>query len=142
MAYCPKCGTKNDDDAAFCKKCGAPQPPAAATGGGEEAPGMYPPGYELDRRGKPGHVPPQRKGYEKDFEKECEEECSKGGGTNAWFWGLIIVLIGAFIIFEAGIKSLDGLPDWVYRIELWWLIPTLIGLMIIVAGLRVLSRRT
>jgi len=24
MAYCVKCGTKNEDDAEFCKKCGAP----------------------------------------------------------------------------------------------------------------------
>lgn len=23
MAYCTKCGTKNEDDAEFCKKCGA-----------------------------------------------------------------------------------------------------------------------
>ena len=23
MAYCAKCGTKNEDDAEFCKKCGA-----------------------------------------------------------------------------------------------------------------------
>ena len=23
MVYCPKCGTKNEDDATFCKSCGA-----------------------------------------------------------------------------------------------------------------------
>ena len=24
MTYCPKCGTKNEDDAVYCNKCGAP----------------------------------------------------------------------------------------------------------------------
>lgn len=24
MVYCPKCGTKNEDDAKFCVQCGAP----------------------------------------------------------------------------------------------------------------------
>ncbi len=142
MAYCPKCGTKNDDDAAFCKKCGAPQPPAKAGEPVGEEPGMYPPGYELDRRGKPGYAPPPKPPHRKDFDKECEEECQGSGGTGGWFWALIIILIGVFIIFEAGIKNIDGMPGWVYDVDLWWLIPTLIGVMIIVAGVRVLSRRT
>ena len=140
MAFCTKCGTKNEDDAAFCKSCGAPIPPAtpgeAPAGPPEQQPGMYPPGYELDRRGKPGYQEPRKK----NFDKECEEECQGSSGNNSWFWGLIIILIGAFIVFEAGIKNIDGMPSWVYDVQLWWVIPVLIGIMIITAGLRVLSR--
>ena len=133
MAFCTKCGTENDEDAAFCKSCGAPIPPAAPEGGAEGKPGMYPPGYELDRRG--GRAPPR-----KDFEKECEEECQEGGRQHSWFWGLIIILIGLFIIFEAGIKNIDGVPDWIKDIQVWWVIPVLIGIMIVSFGIRALSR--
>jgi hypothetical protein len=140
MAFCTKCGNKNDDDAAFCKSCGAPIPPATPEGAeapkGEQPPGMYPPGYELDRRGHRGRMTPPRK----DFDKECEEECEGTSRSNTWFWGLIIILIGAFILFEAGIKNIDGVPDAIKDLELWWIIPVLIGIMIISAGLRVLTR--
>jgi hypothetical protein len=129
MAFCSKCGNKNDEDAAFCKSCGAPIPPATVDG----KPPMYPPGHEMDRRG-------MRQPRPKDFDKECEDECSKGGKQHTWFWGVVVVLIGIFIIFEAGIKNIEGLPDAVYDVQLWWVIPLLIGIMIISAGLRVISR--
>ncbi len=137
MAFCTKCGKKNDDDAAFCKFCGAPIPPASTEEGGApaagEKPPMYPPGYEYDRRGYRG--PPRR-----DFDKECERECQEGSRENSWIWGLIVVLVGLFIMFEAGIKNIDGMPDWVRDIQIWWVIPLLIGILIISFGLRLISR--
>lgn len=137
MAFCTKCGNKNDEGAAFCKSCGAPIPPAtpeeAPAGKPEEQPGMYPPGYDLDRRASRG---PRKK----DFDKECEEECQEGSKEHSWVWGLIIILIGLFIIFEAGIKNIDGAPDWVKDVQVWWIIPVLIGIMIISFGLKALTR--
>ena len=78
MTYCQKCGVKNEDDAVYCKKCGAP----------------------LDI---------SKKGYDKEFEKRCEDECAGGKGGRGWaiFWGVIIVLIGLFIIFEVILKGLS-----------------------------------
>lgn len=137
MAFCTKCGSKNVDDAAFCKDCGAPIPPAtpeeAPAGTPGEQPGMYPPGYELDRRGR-------REPRKKDFDKECEEECQEGSKEHSWVWALIIILIGLFIIFEAGIKNIDGVPDWVKDVQVWWVIPVLIGIMIISFGFKALTR--
>jgi hypothetical protein len=142
MKYCTKCGAPNDDDAAFCKSCGAPIPPLTPEGEGTPSPKggdrlMYPPGYEYDRRGK-GPGPSRR--TEKDWENECESECQDGGQQYSWFWGAIIILVGIFIIFEIGIKSISGLPGWVYDINLWWVIPLLIGVFVIILGVRVLSR--
>jgi hypothetical protein len=76
----------------------------------------------------------------KDFDKECEDECQKGGKQNSWFWGLIVILVGLFIIFEAGVKNIKGMPDWVNDIQIWWIIPLLVGIMIISFGVRVLAR--
>lgn len=141
MAFCTKCGNKNEDDATFCKSCGAPIPPAtpgeAPSGKPEEQPRMYPPGYELDRRGSRG---PRKKDFDKECEEECQEECQEGGRKNSWLWGLIIILIGFFIIFEAGIKNIDGVPDLVKDVQVWWVIPVLIGIMIISIGIRALNR--
>jgi uncharacterized membrane protein YhdT len=137
MAFCTKCGTKNDDDAAFCKSCGAPIPPvtpgeAPAKDAGDKPP-MYPPGYDYDQRGR---RPPRKR----DFDKECEEECQQGSKENTWIWGLIIVLVGLFIIFEAGVKNIDGVPAWVKDIQMWWIIPILIGILIISFGIRLIAR--
>ena len=140
MKYCTKCGSPNDDDAAFCKSCGAPVPALPPDGApppeGGEAP-MYPPGYEYDRRG--GDAAPRRR-TEKDWENECESECQDGGRQNSWFWGAIVILVGVFIIFEVGIKNIPGVPDWVRDINVWWVLPLLIGVFVIIMGVRVLSR--
>jgi hypothetical protein len=139
MAFCTKCGNKNDDDAAFCKSCGAPIPPAdpGEAPKAEPKPGMYPPGYEMDRRGPHARRPSPRK----DFDKECEEECQGSAQSSSWFWGAIIILIGLFIVFEAGIKNIEGVPNEIKDIQLWWIIPVLIGIMIVAAGMRVLARQ-
>ena len=134
--YCTKCGTENEEDAAFCKKCGKPLaggPPPPPSGTPE--PALYPPGHEVDRRG-------YRRKYEheKDWDKECEEDCSGASRKYSWFWGVIIILIGFFIIYEAGIKNIEGLPDWVYDIEIWWVIPVLIGLIIIMIGAEAIGK--
>lgn len=114
MAYCPKCGIKNEDDAVYCKKCGAP----------------------LDI---------SKKSIEKEWDKRCEDECSGGKGGRGWtiFWGVIIILIGLFIVFEVILK---GLADsyswlgWVKSFEFGWIFAAVIALFIIAFGIRILTK--
>ena len=139
MAYCTKCGTENDDDAAFCKKCGramADAAPGPATEG-TKAPPMPPP-TPPPAQPHPAHHEPD-KDWDKDCDKECENDCSRGGHYS-WFWGAIVMLVGLGIILEFGIKNIDGTPDWVQDINIWWMIPVLIGVVIILAGISVMSR--
>jgi uncharacterized membrane protein YvbJ len=116
MTYCPKCGIKNEDDAVYCNKCGAP----------------------LDIT---------KKGYEKDMEKHCEEECAGGKGGRGWvvFWGVIIILVGLFIIFEVILKGLSSsYPDllgWINRVEFGWIFAGVIAIFIIAFGIRIISKR-
>jgi len=116
MTYCQKCGTKNEDDAEYCKKCGA----------------------TLDIT---------KKGYEKEMNKRCEDECAGGKGGRGWaiFWGVIIILIGLFIIFEVILKGLsNSYPDllgWTKSFEFGWIFAAVIAIFIIIFGLRILSKR-
>jgi uncharacterized membrane protein YvbJ len=108
MAYCQKCGTKNEDDAVYCSKCGAP--------------------LDITRRDR-----------EKD---RCEEECAGGKGGRGWaiFWGVIIVLVGLFIIIEVVFKNMLHMT--MFNSEWYgWIVAAVIGLFIVIFGIRVLSRR-
>ncbi|MCJ2562517.1 MAG: zinc-ribbon domain-containing protein [Candidatus Thermoplasmatota archaeon] len=111
MVYCAKCGQQNADGAQFCSNCAAP--------------------IGADRRGR-----------EKECERDCEDECHGGpprGGSI--IWGVIIALIGLFIVIELGLKNVEGMPDWIANFQLWWIIPVLIGIAIIVAGIRMMVKK-
>ena len=114
MVYCTKCGTKNDDTAQFCTKCGTS---LAGTS----------------------------KKREDDWDKRCEEECSGSGGKRRWsiFWGLVIILVGLWIIFEIVLKNLN-IPQltWLNDIifPFWWIIVAIFALMLIITGIRIVSR--
>ena len=115
MAYCSKCGKKNEDDAEFCAKCGA-----SLTG--------------------------SKKEYEKEWEDRCEKECSGGGGHGPppMFWGIIVILVGLWILFEFVLKNigaLEGLPTWIQNFEFWWLIALVVAVAIIFSGIRMLTRK-
>jgi len=109
MSYCQKCGIKNEDDAEYCKKCGA-------------------------------SLAGLKKSQEKEWDKKCEDECA--GGSRGWaiFWGVIIILVGLFIIFEMVFKNMLKL-EIMNQIEFGWIIAAVIGLFIIILGVRILSRR-
>jgi hypothetical protein len=114
MAYCSKCGTKNEDDAEFCKKCG----------------------NSLTKK-------PTKK--QDDWEKNCENECS--GGHKGWgiFWGIVIIVIGIWIIFEIVLKELaKTIPElsWVnnYSFQPIWIIFAALALLIIMAGIRIIMK--
>jgi len=76
---------------------------------------------------------------------ECEDECSSSPKGSNIFWGIIVVVIGLYILFEYGIKQIlsrNDMPDWLYDFEFCWIIPLMIGIAIILAGIRVLIKRT
>jgi hypothetical protein len=139
MAYCTKCGKKNDDDAAFCNSCGAPiQAPVA---GGPEP--MHPPVSTPPGAAPPPPTPPRppkHYDHDRDWDDRCEQECAGTNKKYSWLWGALIILIGIFLIFELGIKNIEGMPDWITEFEFWWVIPVLIGILIILAGVEAISR--
>ena len=117
MTYCQKCGTKNEDDAEFCKKCGA-----SLRGG--------------------------KKNLEKEWDNKCDEECNSGPSGRGWglFWGIIIILVGLWIIFEFVIKEyLKTNPTmgliWLRDFPFGLLIAAVFGIFIIVFGLRILGKK-
>ena len=77
MVYCPKCGTQNEDDAKFCKKCGAD---------------LYK-GETVEKRAE-AHEGPSR--------RHMDEECfglPYGGAIAGVIVGLFIILIGLGMVF-------------------------------------------
>jgi len=111
MTYCQKCGTKNEDDAEYCKKCGAP--------------------LDVSKIGR-----------EKEWDRRCEDECAGGKGGRGWaiFWGVIIVLVGLFIIIEVVLKNMLKIE--IFQTEMYgWIVAAVIGIFIIIFGIRILSKR-
>jgi uncharacterized membrane protein YvbJ len=115
MTYCVKCGTKNEDDATFCKNCGT-----SLTGAK--------PDYARDR--------------DKRCEEECAG--GKGGRGWMVFWGVIIILIGLAIVFEYVLKDMaKTYPmqlSWVTSVQWNWIFSIVIAIFIIIFGLRLISR--
>ncbi len=107
MVYCQRCGTKNDEDAKFCKNCRT-----SLTG--------------------------TKSDIEKEWEDKCDKECSGKGRNAPIIWGIFVVLIGLVILFEVVLKKIEGLPQWVYDFEWWWLIALFIAIAIIYGGLKMM----
>lgn len=115
MAYCPKCGTKNEEDAAFCKNCG------------------------VSMRGSPEEYRHQR---DQRCEENCGG--GPGGHGWRIFWGVIIVLIGLAVFFEVVLKEMaKTYPDlaWVNGLEWTWVFGGVVALVIILVGFRVITRK-
>jgi len=114
MAYCPKCGTQNEEEAVFCKNCGAPL------------------------RATPDDYRRQR---EQRCEEECGG--GPGNHAWRIFWGVIIILIGVVIFFEVVLKEwAKTMPSlaWVNSTEWTWVFGGVVAIFIILLGIRVLTR--
>ncbi len=119
--YCPRCGTKNEEDALFCKKCGNDLNAPSS--------GPVPP--------VPPPQPPGRPGKRDD---DCERDCQGSEGEQRWFWGVIVIIIGLWVVVEFGLKNIVDLPREVENFEWCWAIWIVIGIAILMAGVRVLTR--
>ena len=107
MAYCAKCGTKNEDDAEFCKKCGA-----SLTG--------------------------KEKKHEKDDDCVCSG--SKQNPLVPVFWGIVVILIGLWIVFSFVIPR-SYLPAGLQDFSVCGLITLVIAIAIILTGFRILTKK-
>jgi ribosomal protein L40E len=113
MVYCQRCGKQNDEGAQFCNKCGA------------------------------NLLGPQKDYAKAKRDEECEEECAAEGKSAPAFWGVLVLLIGLLIIVEI-VKAIfeDSLPGWFLNLNIWWIIALFVGLAILLAGFRMLTKRT
>lgn len=110
MAYCAKCGRKNEDDARFCNSCGAPLGPGAV-------------------------------GVREQRKDQCDDECSGRSRKGSWFWAIIVILIGLWIVFEFGVRNIQGLPPELANFQLWWIFPIVIGIVVIALGVGMLRKQ-
>jgi len=80
----------------------------------------------------------------KEWDKECsgaDRDCAGTSRSSRIFWGIIILLIGIWLLFEFGLKNIAGLPAWVYTFEFWWIFPVVIGIAIIIAAIRMMVKK-
>jgi uncharacterized membrane protein YvbJ len=73
-------------------------------------------------------------------EDRCNEECSGRGKGGLLFWGVIVALIGIGIIISAISNYLPNPPSWLVDFNWWWLVLVVIGVAVLVAGVRMLIR--
>jgi len=115
MVYCQKCGTKNDEDAEFCKKC------STALKTTEKI---------------------RKKGHDDKCEEECA--VGERSPFAKYFWGAIVILIGLWIIFSWVIPQTElanELPSWLVNFEFWWLLGLILAVAIIMTGLRIILKK-
>jgi uncharacterized membrane protein YvbJ len=107
MSYCIKCGTKNEDDSEFCKKCGA-----SLTG--------------------------RIKGDEKDDDCVCSG--SKQNPLVPVFWGIVVILIGIWIVISFVIPD-SYLPPEMKNFSFWSLVILIVAISVILTGFRILTKK-
>ena len=105
MAYCSKCGNKNEEDAKYCAKCGSPL-------------------SDIDHE------------YKDD---DCVCEGNNRNPLVPIFWGITVILIGLWIIFQFVIPSnyLSSLQDFSFC----GLILLIIAIAIILTGIRIMTKK-
>ena len=83
----------------------------------------------------------EKRDTRREMDRRCEEACSGRTREGRWLWAIILIVIGLWIIFEVGLANVPGLPNWVYNLNILWIIPVIIGIIIVIAGIRVLIGR-
>ncbi len=109
MVHCPKCWTKNEEDAKYCVKCGANLEE------GSRSSRVF---DDMDEWGE--NIGKRAEEWGKDFPKRIEKECFglPHGST-------IIGLVIGIIIILIGLSSLAGID-----LEIWSFLIIIIGLLI------------
>lgn len=112
MVYCPKCGTKNEDDATFCKSCG-----------------MSLDGKKLGRD------------QDKRCEEECAGGHSGRGWTMFWGVIIILIGLAIIfeVVLKEMAKTYSWL-SWVNTFQWNWIFAGVIAIFIIIFGVRIISR--
>jgi UDP-N-acetylmuramyl pentapeptide phosphotransferase/UDP-N-acetylglucosamine-1-phosphate transferase len=111
MEYCPKCGAKIDEDAAFCPKCGV------ALKAGQ---------VSAETR------PYIRRRHEKDEKDEKDEKGEKHEKRGYSFLG---PLIGGLILIVIGLTSYLEITGYADRRSVWAVFFVIIGVIIIVGAI-------
>lgn len=119
LVYCPKCGTKNPDDAEVCKKCGER---------------LYPPLEKKIERGVHQACFGPRKRRER-YVEECFG-LPRGGA-------IFGILVGAIIIIVGLLYRLGQYLGWTIEFwsTLWPLLIIAVGILILAGAVYGLSRR-
>jgi hypothetical protein len=92
MSYCPKCGTKVEENMAFCPRCGAPLKMTAPT---PAAPTPAP------QRGEKSEKSEKQEKHEKQGSEKGEKHEKGEYGFIGWLvGGLILILIGFVAIIN------------------------------------------
>lgn len=122
MSYCPKCGSKIDEEMSFCPKCGAPLKAAAvAAPAAPTVPPTSAPSYRRDEKSD------EKSEKQEKQEKNEKHEKREYGFMGPLIGGLIILFIGSALYLRATTS---------YPVEvLWALFFVLVGLVIIVGGI-------
>lgn len=126
MSYCPKCGTKVDEEMAFCPKCGAPlkseQPPSEAKPVAAH--------YRAEK-----HEKQEKREKEEKHEKHEKEE---KGETSEKFekreFGILGPLIGGLILVFLGLMSFLQVTGYLEREIAWAFFFVIIGIIIIIGA--------
>ncbi len=77
----------------------------------------------------------------RQWDNDCDKECGGTSRRGSSFWAIIVVLIGLWIIFEFGIRNIQGLPPALADFQLWWIFPIIIGIVVIVAGINMIRKQ-
>ena len=80
-------------------------------------------------------------GVREQRKDQCDQDCSGTSHKGSWFWAIIVILIGLWIIFEFGLKNIRGLPPELANFELWWIFPIVIGIVVIALGVGMLRKQ-
>ncbi len=118
MSYCPKCGSKIDEEMSFCPKCGAPLKTATVA---TETPSASFPSYRRDEKTEEKHEKHEKQ------EKHEKKEKREYGFMGPLIGGLILLFIGSALYLRATTS---------YPVEvLWALFFILVGLLIVIGGI-------
>jgi len=112
LVYCPRCGTKNEDEARFCVQCGAPLYEEASTEKTQEV--CFGP-----------------------REREHVEECfglPYGGAIVGIVFGLLIVIWGVLLVLH----QMGVIPK---LVDIWPFAVIIVGVLIIAGALYKLRQR-